>query len=106
MTPDIYAIVTAYNEAERIGATLATLATAFPGVRLIVGDDGSGDATAQIARAAGARVVRSERMIGKGGAASLAAEAASAGGPRGGPSGRSGRSSCCATATSASPRRR
>jgi glycosyltransferase involved in cell wall biosynthesis len=76
MTPEIYAIVTAYNEAERIGATLATLAAAFPGVRLIVGDDGSHDATALIARAAGARVVRSERMIGKGGAASLAAEAA------------------------------
>jgi glycosyltransferase involved in cell wall biosynthesis len=76
MTHDIYAIVTAYNEADRIGATLATLTRAFPGVRLIVGDDGSGDATAQIARAAGARVLRSERVVGKGGAASLAAEAA------------------------------
>jgi Glycosyl transferase family 2 len=76
MTSAIYAIVTAYDEAERIGATLATLATAFPGARLVVGDDGSSDATAQIARAAGARVVRSERMIGKGGAATLAATAA------------------------------
>jgi glycosyltransferase involved in cell wall biosynthesis len=76
MTPDIFAIVTAYNEAERIGATLATLAAAFPGVRLVVADDGSSDATPQIARAAGARVVRSERVIGKGGAASLAARAA------------------------------
>jgi glycosyltransferase involved in cell wall biosynthesis len=75
MTHDIYAIVTAYNEAERIGVTLATLTRAFPGVRLIVGDDGSDDATTQIARAAGARVLRSERVIGKGGAASLAAEA-------------------------------
>lgn len=76
MSPDIYAIITAYNEAERIGATLATLATAFPGARLIVGDDGSGDLTSEIAGAAGARVVRSERMIGKGAAASLAAGAA------------------------------
>jgi glycosyltransferase involved in cell wall biosynthesis len=76
MNPDIYAIVTAYNEAERIGATLATLASAFPGVRLIVGDDGSSDATPQLARASGAHVVRSERVIGKGGAATLAAEAA------------------------------
>ncbi|MEA2226185.1 MAG: hypothetical protein QOE67_1467 [Solirubrobacteraceae bacterium] len=76
MTPDIFAIVTAYNEAERIGATLAALASAFPGVRLIVGDDGSSDATPQIAGAAGARLVRSERVIGKGGAASLAAQAA------------------------------
>ena len=41
MTPAIVAIVTAYNEAERIGATLAALASAFPGARLIVGDDGS-----------------------------------------------------------------
>ncbi|HEY2570443.1 MAG TPA: glycosyltransferase, partial [Solirubrobacteraceae bacterium] len=76
MSTDIYAIVTAYNEAERIGATLATLATTFPGARLIVGDDGSSDATGELARASGARVVRSERVIGKGGAATLAAEAA------------------------------
>jgi glycosyltransferase involved in cell wall biosynthesis len=76
MTSDIYAIVTAYNEAERIGVTLATLATTFPGARLIVGDDGSSDATSELARASGARVVRSERVIGKGAAASLAAEAA------------------------------
>jgi glycosyltransferase involved in cell wall biosynthesis len=76
MSPQTFVIVTAYNEAERIGATLATLARAFPGAQLIVGDDGSGDATAQIARDAGAQVVRSERVIGKGGAATLAAEVA------------------------------
>ena len=76
MSARVYAIVTAYDEAERIGATLTALAAAFPGARLLVGDDGSRDATAQIAAAAGARVVRSERMIGKGGAATLAAEAA------------------------------
>ena len=76
MNPQTFAIVTAYNEADRIGATLATLADAFPGARLIVGDDGSHDRTAQIAREAGARVVRSERVIGKGGAATLAAGAA------------------------------
>jgi glycosyltransferase involved in cell wall biosynthesis len=76
MSPQTFVIVTAYNEAERIGATLATLARAFPGAQLIVGDDGSADATAQIAREAGVEVVRSERVIGKGGAATLAAEAA------------------------------
>jgi glycosyltransferase involved in cell wall biosynthesis len=76
MNPQTFAIVTAYNEADRIGATLATLADAFPGARLIVGDDGSAEGTAQIAREAGAHVVRSERVIGKGGAATLAAEAA------------------------------
>jgi glycosyltransferase involved in cell wall biosynthesis len=76
MASELYAIVTAYDEAERIGATLAALANAFPHARLLVGDDGSSDATPQIARAAGAQVLRSERVIGKGGAATLAAEAA------------------------------
>jgi glycosyltransferase involved in cell wall biosynthesis len=41
-----------------------------------VADDGSSDATGEIARRAGARVVRSERVIGKGGAVTLAAREA------------------------------
>jgi glycosyltransferase involved in cell wall biosynthesis len=69
-------IVTARNEAERIGATLAALALAFPGATLFLADDGSADATPAIARAAGARVVRSEPAIGKGAAATVAAAAA------------------------------
>jgi hypothetical protein len=69
-------IVTARDEADRIGATLAALALAFPGARLFVADDGSADATAAIACAAGARVVRSERVIGKGAAATAAATVA------------------------------
>jgi len=76
MPAGTFAIVTAYNEAERIGATLDALERAFPGASVFVGDDGSSDATAQIARACGAHVVRSERVIGKGGAATLAVEAA------------------------------
>ena len=72
MSSATFVIVTAYNEAERIGATLAALALAFPGASVWVADDGSTDATPQIARAAGARVVRSERVIGKGAAATLA----------------------------------
>jgi glycosyltransferase involved in cell wall biosynthesis len=76
MDQDTFVIVTAYNEAELIEATLATLAAAFPGAPLFVGDDGSSDATAALASAAGAHVVRSERVIGKGGAATLAARAA------------------------------
>jgi glycosyltransferase involved in cell wall biosynthesis len=72
----IVAIVTAYDEAERIAATLAALGDAFPGAQLWVADDGSTDGTAAIAETAGARVVRSERMIGKGGAATRAARAA------------------------------
>jgi glycosyltransferase involved in cell wall biosynthesis len=70
--PGVVVIVAAYNEGPRIEATLGALATVFPGAPLWVADDGSTDATAQIARRAGARVVRSERMIGKGGAVTLA----------------------------------
>ncbi len=100
MTPSTFVIVTAYDEAESIGATLGALAETFPGAPLWVADDGSSDATAQIARAAGARVVRSERVIGKGGAATLAARealeqlvsaAGRGGGRAGGPAGGSER---------------
>jgi hypothetical protein len=66
-------VVAAYNEAPRIEATLAALKAAFPGAPVWVADDGSTDATPEIARRAGARVVRSGQMIGKGGAATLAA---------------------------------
>jgi glycosyltransferase involved in cell wall biosynthesis len=69
-------LVAAYNEADRIAATLAALATAFPAAEVWVADDGSDDATAEIAREGGAEVVRSERVIGKGGAVTLAARAA------------------------------
>ncbi len=74
--PGVVLIVAAYNEAPRIEATLGALAAAFPGAPVWVADDGSTDATAQIARQAGARVVRSELMIGKGGAVTLAAQEA------------------------------
>jgi glycosyltransferase involved in cell wall biosynthesis len=70
---DVSVIVTAYNEAPRIGATLDALTLAFPGAPVWVADDGSTDATALLAREAGALLVRSERMIGKGGAATAAA---------------------------------
>lgn len=76
MPRDTFVIVTAYNEGERIGATLAALALAFPGAPVFVADDGSSDGTAEIARERGARVVRSERVIGKGDAASAAAREA------------------------------
>jgi glycosyltransferase involved in cell wall biosynthesis len=66
-------IVTAHEEADRLADTLGAVASAFPGAHVIVADDGSTDATSQIAADAGADVVRSERAIGKGGAATLAA---------------------------------
>jgi Glycosyl transferase family 2 len=87
---DVFAIVAAYNEADRIATTLAALADAFPGAPVWVADDGSTDGTAAIAEAAGATVVRSERrarahspqdwvrngVVGKGGAVTLAAREA------------------------------
>jgi glycosyltransferase involved in cell wall biosynthesis len=72
----VIVVVAARDEAQRIAATLAALGRAFPGAPAWVADDGSSDATAEIAERVGARVVRSERSIGKGGAVSAAARAA------------------------------
>jgi glycosyltransferase involved in cell wall biosynthesis len=66
MTPGLFVVVAAHNEADRIAVTLASLSATFPGAPLWVADDGSTDGTGAAARAAGATVVRSERVIGKG----------------------------------------
>jgi glycosyltransferase involved in cell wall biosynthesis len=70
----IAVVVSAFNEADRLGNTLAALREAFPEARLIVADDHSTDTTAEIARAAGAEVVTAPRRLGKGGATTLAVE--------------------------------
>lgn len=67
-------IVSAYNEADRIADTVASLRRAFPDGRILVADDASTDATAAAARDAGAEVVSAPRNLGKGGATTLAAE--------------------------------
>src|SRR3954462_11447021 len=72
---DLAVIVTAHNEATRLGATLRALHATFPDAQLWVADDGSDDGTADIALQEGARVVRAPKNLGKGGAATLAAEA-------------------------------
>ncbi len=72
--PDVAVIVSAYQEQERIAPTLAAVARAFPGARVLVADDGSRDRTPDVVRAAGVELVRSERSIGKGGAMTLAAQ--------------------------------
>jgi glycosyltransferase involved in cell wall biosynthesis len=69
-------IVAARNEADRIGATLDALASAFPGAQLIVGDDASEDGTAEAAMRAGAEVVSRGRPHGKGANMTAAAHAA------------------------------
>jgi glycosyltransferase involved in cell wall biosynthesis len=71
MAADLAVIVTARNEADRLGATLRAL----PEADVWVADDSSTDATAAVAAQAGARVVTSSERLGKGGAATLAAEA-------------------------------
>jgi glycosyltransferase involved in cell wall biosynthesis len=68
------AIVAARNEADRVGATVAALAATFPGAEIVVADDASDDATAELARARGARVVSGERSRGKGANVSAAVE--------------------------------
>jgi glycosyltransferase involved in cell wall biosynthesis len=73
--------VSAWNEADRIGETLAALRDAFPGARLVVADDHSDDGTAEVARSAGAEVVTAPRRMGKGGATTLAAREAMKGEP-------------------------
>jgi glycosyltransferase involved in cell wall biosynthesis len=76
MNSDAFIILTARNEADRLGATLGALAAALPQAQAWVADDGSSDGTMDVARAAGATVVRSDRSLGKGAAATLAARAA------------------------------
>src|ERR1700759_2808586 len=76
MDRDIFVIVTAYNEADLIAATLDALKRDLPQAYVLLADDGSTDATAQIAAAHGAQVLRSERMLGKGEAATRAAREA------------------------------
>jgi glycosyltransferase involved in cell wall biosynthesis len=76
MSPPILAIVAARNEADRIGATVDALASAFPGASIWVADDASDDETPEVALTHGARVVSRGRPHGKGGNVTAAAEAA------------------------------
>ena len=69
-------VIAAYNEGDRIADTVTALKAAFPGAKIFVADDGSRDDTAARAVQAGAEVVSSGKLIGKGGAATLGARAA------------------------------
>ncbi|MFT4211443.1 MAG: glycosyltransferase [Microbacterium sp.] len=63
----IVAIVPCHNEELSVGTVVADLRAAVPGIDVYVYDNDSFDATAEVARAAGA-IVRYERMKGKGNA--------------------------------------
>ena len=67
-------LVAARDEEDAIGRTVTRLREAFPDADVVVADDGSRDATAEVARAAGARVVRLPRR-GKGQALTLGEQA-------------------------------
>lgn len=61
-------VIPAYNEAEGIAAVLRRVRDALPDAELLVVDDASADATADAARAAGARVERHPANRGNGAA--------------------------------------
>jgi glycosyltransferase involved in cell wall biosynthesis len=72
---DVAVVMAARNEADRIGATV-TAAAGLGGVGLVVVvDDGSTDATAEVATRAGAVVMRHRKNQGKGAAMETGAEA-------------------------------
>lgn len=62
----LWAVVPAYNEAERIHQTVTALYDGAGCQQVVVVDDGSRDATAEVARRGGARVVRLSGNQGKG----------------------------------------
>ena len=71
-------LVAARDEEASIGTTVTELRRQFPDAPIVVADDGSCDATAEVAAAAGAEVVRLPRR-GKGQALTLGERAAPAG---------------------------
>jgi glycosyltransferase involved in cell wall biosynthesis len=67
-SPSHLAIVPAYNEAASVGDVVRSLHLTEPGIDVLVIDDGSTDRTAELARAAGARVLHMPFNVGIGGA--------------------------------------
>jgi glycosyltransferase involved in cell wall biosynthesis len=74
--PGVVAVIPALNERQRIAATVSSVRRIEAVRFVVVADDGSADDTGEIAKAAGAHVVRHERRRGKAAAMMTAAEAA------------------------------
>lgn len=68
----ISVLVPAFNESERIGATLAAIRAILPDAEIVIVDDGSQDNTARIAEASGADCVFRQANAGKGAALTAA----------------------------------
>ncbi len=64
----VLVIIPAWNEQESVGSTVHEVRRANPDVDILVVDDGSSDATAAVARQAGAEVCRLPFNLGVGGA--------------------------------------
>ena len=71
MSERLSVLLAARDEEDRIAATVEALRDSFPDAAIVVADDGSRDGTADLAEAAGARVIRLPRR-GKGQALTLA----------------------------------
>ena len=73
---DVTVVLPARNEVEGLRRTLPALQAALPGAEVIVVDDGSTDATADVAAAHGARVLANPYAMGNGAAIKRGARAA------------------------------